>query len=134
CRGCGVAARLHARRPVRVRDLPAAGRPVTLIWVKRVWRCAEAVCEADLDRDQRADPGAGVADRTGPGGGVPAGRRGRPRRRGGGGRVRRGLAEAADRARVVYMPDTAWPVSGLPPGSSRSFQNTPVSMSSEWVS
>src|SRR5438477_11442998 len=48
CRGCGVAARLHARRPVRVRDLPAAGRPVTLIWVKRVWRCAEAVCEADL--------------------------------------------------------------------------------------
>lgn len=25
CRGCGVAARLHARRPVRVRDLPAAG-------------------------------------------------------------------------------------------------------------
>lgn len=92
CRGCGVAARLHVRRPVRVRDLPAAGRPVTLIWVKRVWRCAEAVCEADLDRDQRADPGAGVADRTGPGGGVPAGRRGRPRRRGGGGRLRRGLA------------------------------------------
>src|ERR1039457_2513626 len=35
-------------------------------------------------------------------------------------------AEAADRARVVYMPDTAWPVSGLPPGSSRSLQNTPV--------
>ena len=43
-------------------------------------------------------------------------------------------AEAADRARVVYMPDTAWPVSGHPPGSSRSLQNTPVSMSSEWVS
>jgi transposase len=41
CRGCGVAARLHARRPVRVRDLPAADRPVTLIWVKRVWRCAK---------------------------------------------------------------------------------------------
>src|ERR1039457_5128022 len=43
-------------------------------------------------------------------------------------------AEAADRARVVYMPDTAWPVSGLPPGSSRSLQNTPASMSAEWVS
>src|SRR6266566_3952535 len=43
-------------------------------------------------------------------------------------------AEAADRARVVYMPDTAWPVSGHPPGSSRGSQNTPVSMSSEWVS
>src|ERR1022692_1296835 len=27
------------------------------------------------------------------------------------------------------MPDTAWPVSGYPPGSSRSRRNTPVSMS-----
>jgi transposase len=44
CRGCGVRAVPHARRPVRVRDLPAAGRPVTLIWVKRVWRCAEPRC------------------------------------------------------------------------------------------
>jgi len=44
CRGCGVAAILHGRRPVRVRDLPSAGRPVTLIWVKRVWRCAEPRC------------------------------------------------------------------------------------------
>lgn len=35
---------LHGRRPVRVRDLPAAGRPVTLISVKRVWRCAEPRC------------------------------------------------------------------------------------------
>jgi hypothetical protein len=43
-------------------------------------------------------------------------------------------AEAADRARVVYMPDTAWPVSGHPPGSSRGSQNTPVPMSSECVS
>jgi len=44
CRGCGVAAVAHGRRPVRVRDLPAAGRAVTLIWVKRVWRCAEPRC------------------------------------------------------------------------------------------
>src|SRR6266704_661186 len=43
-------------------------------------------------------------------------------------------AEAADRARVVYMPDTAWPVSGHPPGSSRGSQNTPVSMSAKSVS
>jgi transposase len=46
CRSCGVAAVLHGRRPVRVRDLPVAGRPVTLIWVKRVWRCAEPACVA----------------------------------------------------------------------------------------
>jgi transposase len=46
CRRCGVAAVPHGRRPVRVRDLPVAGRPVTLIWVKRVWRCAEPRCSA----------------------------------------------------------------------------------------
>jgi len=39
-------------------------------------------------------------------------------------------AEAADRARVACMPDTTWPVSGYPPGSSRSRRNTPVPMSS----
>jgi hypothetical protein len=46
CRACGVQAVPHGRRPVRVRDLPAAGRPVTLIWVKRVWRCVESRCSA----------------------------------------------------------------------------------------
>jgi transposase len=44
CRGCGVQARLHDRRPTYVRDPPAAGRPVTLVWVKRVWRCVEPRC------------------------------------------------------------------------------------------
>jgi hypothetical protein len=29
--------------------------------------------------------------------------------------------EAADRTHVAYMPDTTWPVSGLPPGSSQAF-------------
>lgn len=44
CSGCGVVARLHGRRPVWVRDLPAAGRPALLVWVKRLWRCAEVGC------------------------------------------------------------------------------------------
>jgi hypothetical protein len=44
CRGCGVQAALHDRRPTWVRDLPSAGRPVTLVWVKRVWRCRERRC------------------------------------------------------------------------------------------
>src|SRR4051812_7483671 len=44
CRGCGVQARLHNRRPTYVRDLPAGGRPVTLVWVKRIWRCVEPRC------------------------------------------------------------------------------------------
>jgi len=46
CRSCGVAARPHGRRVVRVRDLPAAGRPVTLLWIKRLWRCGEPACSA----------------------------------------------------------------------------------------
>jgi hypothetical protein len=37
-------------------------------------------------------------------------------------------AEAADRARVAFMPDTTWPISGHPPGSSRDCLHTPVSM------
>jgi transposase len=44
CAGCGVQAQLHDRRPTWVRDLPSAGRPVTLVWVKRVWRCREQRC------------------------------------------------------------------------------------------
>src|SRR6476660_4358297 len=40
-------------------------------------------------------------------------------------------AEAADRARVASMPDTAWPISGHPPDLSRDHLDTPVSMSPE---
>ncbi len=47
CRGCGAAASLHDRRPTWVRDLPAGGRPVTLVWVKRVWRCRETGCPVE---------------------------------------------------------------------------------------
>ncbi len=36
-------------------------------------------------------------------------------------------AKAADRARVAFMPDTAWPINGPPPDSSRDRQDTPVS-------
>ena len=44
CPDCGVVAVLHDRRPRWVRDLPASGRPVRLVWFKRVWRCAEPLC------------------------------------------------------------------------------------------
>ncbi len=44
CCGCGVVAQLHDRRVVRLRDLLSGGRPVTLIWVKRIWRCPEPTC------------------------------------------------------------------------------------------
>ena len=44
CESCGAAASPHARRPVWARDLPTGGRPVTLVWVKRVWRCHQPGC------------------------------------------------------------------------------------------
>jgi transposase len=44
CRGCGMRAELHGRRTVRVRDLPIGGRPVVLLWRKRIWRCREPAC------------------------------------------------------------------------------------------
>ena len=44
CPSCGAVAELHDRRPSWVRDLPTGGRPVTVVWVKRVWRCPHALC------------------------------------------------------------------------------------------
>jgi transposase len=44
CQGCGMRAELHGRRTVRVRDLPLGGRPVVLLWRKRLWRCREPAC------------------------------------------------------------------------------------------
>src|SRR4051812_10351122 len=45
CPRCGAVAWAHGRRPVRVRDLPVGGRPTTLIWIKRLWRCRYQRCE-----------------------------------------------------------------------------------------
>lgn len=44
CPACGVRAVGHGRRRVQVRDLPIAGRPVRLVWAKRVWSCPELEC------------------------------------------------------------------------------------------
>jgi transposase len=54
CTACGSQARLHARRTVRVRDLPIGGRPVVLCWRKRVWRCVEPACAVKTWTEQRA--------------------------------------------------------------------------------
>jgi transposase len=66
CPGCGVLARLHDRRPVRVRDLPAAGRAVTLIWVKRIWRCVEPGCAVATwtERSEVIRPRASLTERA----------------------------------------------------------------------
>jgi transposase len=64
---CAAVAQLHDRRPTWVRDLPAGGRPVTLVWVKRVWRCPHSACaKRTWTQDLAGDRAAGVADRAGP--------------------------------------------------------------------
>jgi transposase len=45
CPSCGVRAVGHGRRRVQVRDLAIAGRPVRLVWSKRIWRCPDEHCE-----------------------------------------------------------------------------------------
>jgi transposase len=45
CPECGAVARAKDRRPTWVRDLPVAGRPVVLCWVKRIWCCPHPECE-----------------------------------------------------------------------------------------
>ncbi|MGO4493203.1 transposase family protein [Arthrobacter sp. 2YAF22_2] len=44
CPDCGVVAVGHGRRPVRLHDIPCFGRPVRLMWAKRVWRCPDPDC------------------------------------------------------------------------------------------
>ena len=44
CPDCGVVAVGHGRRQVRLHDIPCFGRPVRLLWAKRVWRCPDRDC------------------------------------------------------------------------------------------
>ena len=45
CSGCGTLALAKGRREVRVRDLPAGGRRVVMVWRKRIWRCVDPDCD-----------------------------------------------------------------------------------------
>jgi transposase len=44
CPGCGVLAIGHGRRRVSAADAPCFGLPVLIIWLKRLWRCADQDC------------------------------------------------------------------------------------------
>jgi transposase len=46
CGRCGVLAVSHGRRDVVLVDAPCFGRPVTLVWRKRTWRCDDPDCPA----------------------------------------------------------------------------------------
>jgi hypothetical protein len=66
CPECAAVAELHDRRPCWVRDLPTAGRPVTLVWIKRIWRCPHVLCpKRTWTQDLLGDRAAGVVDRAG---------------------------------------------------------------------
>ena len=51
CAGCGVVATPHGRRDHLVRDIASAGRPVLLVWRKRLWRCDEPGAAGERGRD-----------------------------------------------------------------------------------
>ena len=52
CPSCGVKATGHGRSVVQVRDLPAGGRPVRLVWRKRRWLCTDPDCAATSFMEQ----------------------------------------------------------------------------------
>lgn len=54
CPACGVVARPHGRRAHLVRDVPTAGRPVVLVWSKRLWRCDEHLCRRQTWSERHA--------------------------------------------------------------------------------
>jgi len=52
CPRCGVVATGHGRSEVQVRDLPAGGRPVRLLWRRRRWLCSDPDCAAKSFTEQ----------------------------------------------------------------------------------
>jgi zinc-finger of transposase IS204/IS1001/IS1096/IS1165 len=59
CRACGCRAVSMGRRTVKVRDLPAGGRPVVIGWWKRSWRCPATECGTKTWTEQSAPSGPG---------------------------------------------------------------------------
>lgn len=45
CPGCGRKALSKGRRRTKLRDLPCGGRPVVVVWAKRLWRCRDEDCD-----------------------------------------------------------------------------------------
>jgi transposase len=52
CPRCAVRAVGHGRTRTVVRDLPIVGRPTVLVFARRRWRCAEALCEVNTWSEQ----------------------------------------------------------------------------------
>jgi transposase len=67
CPGCGTRAVGHGRRRVKVRDLPVSGRPVVLVWAKRIWRCPDPDCDTKTwtERSELIEPAGLLSVRAG---------------------------------------------------------------------
>lgn len=66
CPACGTRAASKGRRKVRVRDLPAGGRGVVVVWWKRLWRCPDPDCEVAswTERAEAVAPRATMTERA----------------------------------------------------------------------
>src|SRR6185312_14383326 len=66
CPDCGVVATGHGRRRVRLHDTPCFGRPVRLVWAKRIWRCPDPDCPTTTftEEHQIAPPRAKLTSRA----------------------------------------------------------------------
>lgn len=68
CRSCGTRAWVKDRRPVRLVDLAAFGRPAVLVWHKRRWFCPDTDCEVKSFTEHApsiAAPRSKTSDRAG---------------------------------------------------------------------
>ncbi len=66
CVGCGTRAVSRGRRRTKVRDLPCGGRPVVVVWNKRLWRCPDPDCEVKTwsETSELIAPRASMTERT----------------------------------------------------------------------
>ncbi len=55
CGSCGSRAQIKDRPRLALADLPAFGSPVTLLWVKRCWRCPDRDCPVGSWTEERTD-------------------------------------------------------------------------------
>ncbi len=66
CSGCGGRALSKGRRRTKVRDLSCGGRPVVVVWAKRLWRCGDADCDVKgwSETNQLIAPRASLTERA----------------------------------------------------------------------
>ena len=66
CPACGEVVVGHGRRRIRLNDIPCFGRPVRLIWAKRIWRHHDEHGPSPFFSEQHLWPGHGLSLPTAP--------------------------------------------------------------------